>query len=253
MLDSWGALFPTASMAFVMVLTTIAGGTMRAFSGFGGGLLLAPVFSLYLPPQEVVAVVVLLNFMSTFQMLPSIWKTIDWPLVLRMVPAVLAGVPLGWLLLNWLDPLLVRRLVAGIVVALSLVLLSGWVYRGARGKLQDAVAGITSGVLTSIAGIGGPPFILYMLSAPGYSPVSFRTFFTVLFLFSQLLTMTLMVVSGEFGARQAGFFGVLLPIYMLATALGSYLFARALQRRAHQIKRISLLLLLAVGLIILVL
>ncbi len=252
MFDSLGTLFPTFSMALVMVVATILGATMRAFSGFGSGLLLAPVFSLYLEPTEVVAIVVLLNYLSTFQMLPEVWKHIDWPLIRRMVPAVLAGVPFGWLVLNWLDPMLVRRLVAGIVVVLSLVLLSGWVYQGARGKVQDAIAGVTSGVLTAIAGIGGLPFVLYMLSAKGYSPVAFRTFFTVVFLSSQTLALILIFVSGDFGMRQAAYIGVLLPIYLLATGLGSYLFARALKRQANQIKRISLILLLVVGVITLV-
>lgn len=49
--DLWVLLFPSVTMFAVMVLTTIAGGTMRAFAGFGGGLLLAPIFSLYLPPR----------------------------------------------------------------------------------------------------------------------------------------------------------------------------------------------------------
>jgi uncharacterized protein len=253
MFESWSALFPTASMAVMMVLAAVLGGTMRAFSGFGGGLLLAPVFSLYLPPQEVVALVVLLNFLSTFQMLPGIWKDIDWPLVWRMLPAALAGVPLGWWLLNGLDPHLVRRLVAVVVITLSAILLTGWVYKGTRGRLQDAVAGVTSGALTSIAGIGGPPFILYMLAAPGYSPASFRTFFTVFFLFTQTLALSLIFISGDFGAKQAAYLGILLPVYMLATALGTYLFLRALRDYAHQIKRISLWFLLAVGVVILVL
>lgn len=251
MFDSWGALFPTHAMLVVMVLATIAGGTMRAFSGFGGGLLLAPVFGLYLAPQDVVVVVLLLNYLSTFQMLPSIWKSIDWRLVWRMVPPTLAGVPLGWMMLNLLDPTVVRRLVALIVVLLAIVLLSGWVYKGRRGRIQDSVAGLASGALTSIAGIGGPPFILYMLSAPGYSPAAIRTFFTAFFLCSQTFALTLVLAAGYFGTKQAAYLGIFLPVYMLATALGSYLFVRALKNHAHRVKRISLWFLLLVGALIL--
>jgi uncharacterized membrane protein YfcA len=253
MFEYWSALFPSMTMLAVMLVATALGATMRAFSGFGSGLLLAPVLSLYLSPQDMLAVVVLINLIGTLQMLPGVWKEIDWPLIRRMVPAALFGVPLGWMVLTGLDPAAVRRLVAGIVVVLSLVLLSGWVYAGARGRLQDMIAGVSSGTLTGIAGIGGPPFILYMMSAPGYSPAAFRTFFTVYFAFTQAMVLIVLLFTGGLGVRQLVYTGTLLPLYMLATALGTYLFTLALQHKAHVIKRISLLLLLAVGVIILLL
>lgn len=240
-------------MLVVMLLTTAAGATMRAFSGFGSGLLLAPVLSLYLPPTDVVAIVVIINLLGTVQMLPGVWKDIDWQVVWRMVPPALVGVPLGWLLLNFLDPTAVRRLVSLVVIILALLLLSGWVYRGARGRLQDSVAGVSSGMLTGVAGIGGPPFILYMLSAPNYTPSSFRTFFTIYFAFAQTFTLAVLLINGALGPAQFAYAGTLVPVHVLATALGSYLFVKALKNRAHQIKRISLLLLLAVGVLVLLL
>jgi hypothetical protein len=250
MLEYWTALFPSALMLFVMVVTTVAGGTMRAFAGFGGGLLLAPVFSLYLPPADVVVVVILLNFASSLQLLLSMWKDVDWPLIWRMLPAALLGIPLGGLLLVGLDPLMIRRLVALVVIVLSIVLLTGWHYKGPRGRLQDGIAGVTSGVLTSIAGIGGPPFVLYMLSAKGFSPVAFRIFFTVFFAFTQIAALAMLLFKGAMQPTQFAYAGALLPLYILATALGSYLFAKALYSRADQIKRISLWCLLVVGLVI---
>jgi len=252
MIEYWSALFPSTQMLVVMLLTTAVGATMRAFSGFGSGLLLAPIFSLYLPPVDVVAIVVIINLLGTLQMLPAVWRDVDWHVIRRMVPPALVGVPIGWMLLNALDPSVVRRLVSFVVVVLSLLLLTGWVYKGARGRLQDSAAGISSGMLTGIAGIGGPPFILYMLSAPSYTPSSFRTFFTVYFAFAQCFTLLVLLFSGALGWSQLAYAGTLVPLHVLATALGSYLFVRALSNRGHQIKRISLLLLLAVGIIVLI-
>ncbi|AWB34597.1 sulfite exporter TauE/SafE family protein [Orrella marina] len=249
MIDMWEQLFPTFSMFLVMLLATIAAATMRAFSGFGAGLLLAPVLSLYLQPVDVVAVVVMLNFVSTFQMLPSMWKDIDWPLVWRMVPPALIGIPVGGVLLAGLDADLLRRIVAGVVVVLSLILLAGWHYKGARGRLQDTIAGVASGILTSIGGIGGPPFVLYMMSAKGFSPVAFRIFFTVFFAVTQIATLLMLLLKGSLRPTQFAYTGAFLPIYVLATAFGSYLFVRALATRADQIKRISLWFLLIVGVV----
>jgi len=249
--EYWNALFPSTSMLVVMLLATATAATMRAFSGFGNGLLLAPVFSLYLAPQDMVAVITIINLLGTLQMLPGVWRHIDWPFIWRMVPAALAGVPIGWLLLNAMDPAVVRRVVAVIVIVLSLVLLAGWTYRGTRGRWQELGAGVCSGVLTAIAGMGGPPFILYMLSAPNYSAVAFRTFLTVFFVFSQVLVLCVIVFTGVFSVNQLVYVGTLLPVHILATVLGSFLFVRALRGKAHRIKRICLLILLLVGLLVL--
>jgi uncharacterized membrane protein YfcA len=252
MLEIWSGLFPSTAMLVVMVITSAVGGTMRAFAGFGGGLLLAPVFSLYLSPQDVVVVIILLGFATTLQLLPSMWKDIDWPLIWRMVPPALVGVPIGGFILTGLDPTILRRLIALIVTVLALIMLTGWHYKGPRGRLQDIIAGVTSGILTSIAGIGGPPFVLYMLSAQGFSPVAFRIFFTVFFAFTQIMALAMLLVRGAIEPTQLAYVGTLMPVYLLATALGAYLFARALRTRADQIKRISLWLLLVVGAVTLV-
>jgi uncharacterized membrane protein YfcA len=169
-----------------------------------------------------------------------------------MVPPALVGVPIGGLILTGLDPTILRRLIALIVTVLALIMLTGWHYKGPRGRLQDIIAGVTSGILTSIAGIGGPPFVLYMLSAQGFSPVAFRIFFTVFFAFTQLMALAMLLVRGAIEPTQLAYVGTLMPVYLLATALGAYLFARALRTRADQIKRISLWLLLVVGAVTLV-
>ena len=155
MLDYWSALFPSTTMLVVMLAATATAATMRAFSGFGNGLLLAPVFSLYLSPHDMITVITIINLLGTLQMLPGVWRHIDWRQIFRMVPAALAGVPLGWLFLNSIDPEMVRRVVAVLVILLASLLLAGWSYRGARGKWQELSAGVCSGSLTAMAGMGG--------------------------------------------------------------------------------------------------
>jgi cytochrome c biogenesis protein CcdA len=61
--------------------------------------------------------------------------------------------------------------------------------------------------------------------------------------------VTLLLIQGAMQPYQFGYIGTLLPLYLMATALGAYLFAKALKNYANQIKRISLWLLLAVGVI----
>ena len=48
-----------------MCVTVLLAGTIRSFSGFGGGLVLAPFFSFFMSPADLVVVVLLLNFVVT--------------------------------------------------------------------------------------------------------------------------------------------------------------------------------------------
>lgn len=59
----------------------------------------------------------------------------------------------------------------------------------------------------------------------------------------------MLLLKGAMQPTQFAYVGALLPLYLLATALGAYLFTKALRNRADQIKRISLWFLLAVGVI----
>ncbi|MEN9590348.1 MAG: hypothetical protein RLZZ481_2134, partial [Pseudomonadota bacterium] len=155
--------------------------------------------------------------------------------------------PLGAWLIEWLDPTVTRRFIGVIVAGLAALMLIGWQYKGARGKIQDWFVGVTSGTLTAMAGVGGPPLVLYFLSDKTVSPVVLRSFFMMFFAFIQLSTMAVFLYKDLINTKQILYSISFMPVYFVSAMIGSYFFHRALQSSASLIKRLSLWFLLLVG------
>jgi uncharacterized membrane protein YfcA len=243
--ELWHQLFPSVTVFLWLSLAVLIAGTVRSFTGFGGGLVLAPLFSLFMAPADMV-VVLLLNFAISVQTLPQTWNTTNWKMVWSVSIPALLGIPLGVWLIEWLDPVVTRRFIGVIVAGLAAILLIGWQYNGARGRLQDWFVGLTSGALTAMAGVGGPPLVLYFLSDKTITPVVLRSFFMMFFAFIQLSTMVVFLYKDLINTKQMLYSASFMPVYFLSAMLGSYLFSRALHRAAL-IKRLSLWFLLVVG------
>ena len=139
-LDLWNQLFPSIPVFLMMCVVVLLAGTIRSFTGFGGGLVLAPLFSLFMTPADLVVVVLVLNFLTSVQSLPGTWRTTSWPLVWSMLIPSLVGVPLGVWMIEVLDPMVIRRVIGVVVAALAAILLVGWTYNGARGRLPATPA-----------------------------------------------------------------------------------------------------------------
>lgn len=246
-LDLWHQLFPSSMVFGLLCLAVLTAGTIRSFTGFGGGLVLAPLFSLFMTPADMVVVVLLLNMVTSLQSLPGCWKTTDWRLVFSLSVPALFGIPVGVMVIDWLDPGLIRRLIGLVVASLACIMLVGWKYDGPRGRIQNIMVGLSSGVLTAIAGVGGPPLVLYLLSDKAISPIVLRSFFMVYFAFAQVATLGFFLYKGAINAQQMVYTASFIPVYLLSTILGTWLFLRALRGSADLIKRLSLWFLLTVG------
>ena len=252
MIDFLHGLYPSLAVFAALALIVFLAGTIRAFTGFGSGLVMAPTFSYFMSPSDVVAVMVLLNFVTTIQMLPGIWKHINWKLVMSIsIPGVI-GVPIGIALIQWLDPLLIRKMISILVATLAILMLVGWQYQGIRDTKRDWAVGLFSGTLNGVAGVGGPPLVLYLIAAKDISPQVFRSFFMGYFAFIQIMTLTMMLLNGTLNMAQVAYTGSFLPVYILSTIVGTYLFNKALKNHAHLVKRVALWFLLCVGVVTLI-
>ncbi len=146
----------------------VASGLVRGFNGgAGANFITAPVVALFLGAREGVPIIILLNLISNIQVMPSALPHADWR---RMLPVGLAAMimtPLGAWALIGIDEDIMRRIVAGTSIILSLILLSGWRYRGPRGLPIRIGVGGMGGLITGSVSMGGPPVFLYLLSGPG--------------------------------------------------------------------------------------
>src|SRR5688572_10543858 len=103
-------------------------GFMRGITGFGGAMLMAPPLSILVGPVPAVVISLTLETAAAVVMFPDAWPRINKRLLLYLIIPAALTVPIGGYLLLTLDPVIARKLIAGVVVVCSLALLSGLRY-----------------------------------------------------------------------------------------------------------------------------
>src|SRR5690606_5554066 len=85
----------------IAALTVVGAGLMRGFAGFGSAMLMAPIFSILFGPAEMVAIVCMIELPVGMQLVPGVWRQVEWRFVGPMSAAAVLLMPLGgWLLLT---------------------------------------------------------------------------------------------------------------------------------------------------------
>ena len=138
-------------------------GLMRGFAGFGSGMLMAPFFIHLFGPVSTIILITVLEMVVTVQLLPSVYRHIDWSLVLPMGTAAALAMPAGTTLLLTLNPRTVSICIGVIIILFCLALIKGWRYRGHRPWSLTAGIGALSGILMALTSLGNPPVVLLSL------------------------------------------------------------------------------------------
>jgi uncharacterized membrane protein YfcA len=150
----------------------LVSGLVVGFAGFGGGLLMSPLFAVIFGPTEAVFLVMLASLVGGAQLIPQVRRRVAWQETIPVVVSGLVLLPLGSYLLLTVDPIMVRRTIGAIVFAFAVIMLTGWGYRGPRGPLVGSAMGAVAGVLAGIGAVSGPIFTLYFLSSSAPAAVS---------------------------------------------------------------------------------
>ncbi len=221
-----------------------AAGLMRGFAGVGSGMLMAPVFAILFGPVQTVATIILMEIVVTGQLLPGVRREIDWKVIGPMGAAAALLMPVGsWLLVS-LDPDLIARGIALVVVAFSVVLMAGWRYEGEKKLWATLGVGGLSGVLMASTSLGNPPVMAYLLSSRDAAATN-RANFTGYFAVTLVALIAMMAVAGLIGVDAIVTAAILLPVFMAGAWVGSRLFRRSSEALY---RRVALGLLLCVGL-----
>ena len=214
-----------SALDVLIVGLVLTAGLVRGITGFGGAMVMSPPLSLILGPVPAVAIALTLETVVAAIMLPEAWPRISRRILgFLAVPACLM-VPVGASLLVTLDPVLMRRLIAGMVVASSLALLAGLRYHGRPRASVSAALGGLAGFLLGATSVGAPPVTLYLLSGPDPMAVT-RANMIVFITLTSAIGVAMLVVSGAFTSalmRQA--LGLAVP-FLAAAWIGGRLFAR---------------------------
>jgi len=227
------------SSLIVTILGVLAASVLRGFTGFGFGLAAVPLLSLALPPAQVVPLVVTLQVVIGVLGLHAASKECDWRAVRLLTPGLLAGIPIGLVILTSLPPNPVR-LVIGLIIAASVVL----IHRGLRlppdpSRLAGFGIGLVSGIISGLASMGGPPVVVFLL-ALGHSAARMRATAIVYFMLSGCVSLVPMSLRGLITRDILIWTVASLPVLIAGSRLGTLAFQKAKPKHHRMVALVTL-------------
>ncbi|RON47739.1 sulfite exporter TauE/SafE family protein [Pseudomonas frederiksbergensis] len=152
------------------LLITFAGVFLICFmkGAFGGGFAIIgiPLLSLVMDPITagglLAPLFIAMDLFSLRYWKPSTWSKPDLKL---LVPGLIAGIGVGYLLFRVMD----HRAISIVMAAITLTFVGLWFKAGGEVRVQPrsspkaVAAGLTSGITTMVAHSGGPPLVIYLL------------------------------------------------------------------------------------------
>ena len=217
---------PPLGILLATIASAFMAGLARGFSGFGAAMIFIPLASATLGPRIASPVLLVVDYVTTFPMVPAAWRQAGRREVGVMAIGALVGGPMGAFLLAYADQTQLRWGVCVTALLMLAFLASGWRYRGVPSTPLSITVGGLSGLLSGAMQMGGPPIIAYWL---GGSSIASRvranivlffaatgTINAVVYIASRLLTVDILAIAL-----------IIAPAYAVGVWGGSRLFGRA--------------------------
>lgn len=209
-----------------LLLTVLVAGVARGLSGFGTGMIVAPVAGALYGPQMAIVIIVIMDSLPVLPVTLPALKHARWREVLPVAAGLFAMLPAGVLLLKSGDPVVLRWAISLAVLACAMTLWSGWTWRGPRNAAVAAGVGGIAGLLGGMASIPGPPVILYWL-ASGLPAALLRANLLTLFFLGEFLSIGNLWLAGLFERTPILLGMAAAPVYFVGLGLGARLYGLA--------------------------
>lgn len=205
----------------IAVAVALVAGTVSGLTGFGFVLVSVTPLLLLFAPATVVPVALMLNFLVSAVVAAEARGAVAWRTVLALLPPACAGLYLGALALRALDAPALKLVVSVVVAGFALLLLTGLRLPRAHSPWATAVAGLTSGALTTTTGLSGPP-IVALFAGREYAPQPFRASAAAFFLPLDLFGLAALIAQDGVHRAEWTLALTLAPAALLGTALGRH-------------------------------
>lgn len=219
-----------AAIAATLLIAFVKG----AFGG-GFGLVGIPVLSLTMDPITAGAIIaplfIPMDIVALRYYPPRTWSRPD---IKVLIPALVVGIGIGYLVLDLLDP----RHVAILIAAVSLYFAWVWFAGGQvvktipRNTWLAALAGTVSGITTMVAHSGAPPLAVYLLRL-GLSKEVYVGTNAIYFACGNVIKLWPWLILGNLSAASWTLIAICVPVAAAGVALGWRLHRRLDQRQVY--------------------
>ena len=233
--------FPTLDITLATILATLLlAGLVRGFSGFGTGMIAIPVLAAARDPVTAVVVIAIVDSLPQLPAALPVLRYARWREVVPLAAGAILLLPAGLTVLRHGDPLVLRWVICLCVLGGLAALASGWRYHGRRTVLLSGGVGAMAGFLGGIAGIPGPPPVLYWMASPEPQGV-IRANLLALFLVLEVATLANVLAGGMITPDRLALGIAGAPVYLAGILGGRALFPLA---SAATYRRLALLVIL---------
>jgi uncharacterized protein len=240
----------TASHWHLLALSSVAillAAIVRGFSGFGFSLLSITAISLLLPPKEIVPSIFLLEVAASINMIPSIWREIDWRSIRWLLLGYVIALPFGIFALSRFPEPPMQLAMSIFVFVTAVMMLRGFRLEKTPSAAATTITGAASGIFNGAFGIGGPPVVLFYFSTPAAAAVS-RASVIAFFLSTDVLGLGGHYYEGLITEQSFAQFLAWLPALLIGIWVGAHFF-----RRVNQVLFRRIVLVILMGLAVLTL
>ncbi|WP_157016486.1 sulfite exporter TauE/SafE family protein [Mesorhizobium xinjiangense] len=210
----------------ILIATVAIAGVARGLSGFGTGMIVAPVAAALYGPKAALVIIVIIDSIPTVPLTLPVMKIARWREVLPVAVGLALFLPFGIYILKNGDPTVLRWCICIAILVCAAGLWGGWRYDGPRGLPVSFGVGGIAGTLGGIASIPGPPVIFYWLAStlPG---AVVRANLLTLFLLGEFLSIGNLWAAGLF-ERSVVMLGIVAaPLYFVGLLGGWRLYGLA--------------------------
>jgi len=224
-------------------LAIFLAGLSYGLTGFGFALVATPLLVLFLPPRQVMPLVLLLSVLTGCVVLYDARRYVQPRRIWLLTLAGLLGTPLGtWLLVAC--PLHVLKGLIGLVtIGAAVALLLGLSHPIADERLACPPIGFLSGLLNGSTGMSGPPVILFFANQ-GVDKQICRANLTAYFMALNAFTVPSYLLAGLITRPVLAYTGLFVPALALGVLAGIRLVPHVPDR---PFRLLTLLIVLAAG------
>jgi hypothetical protein len=214
------------------LIILLAGAVVAAFvsglSGFAFGLVSLSFWIWRFPLAELAAMVVFGSLVSQITAIPSVLRNLEPKLLLPFIVGAVPGLPIGTVLIAYVDVGLFRLGVGLLLVGFALFqLLLGPRLRlhPGGGFMADAAIGGIGGVMGGLAGLSGVAPAIWAV-VRGWAKDRQRALFLIFNTFCHVAAMIGLAVAGYLTAATLERFAILLPGLIAGAWLGTLAYGR---------------------------
>ena len=141
----------------IFLFIVYAGGVISSTFGIGGALIIIPLSALLLPIKKAIVILTVFFLVNDISKSVVFRKYIDWRAVLLLWMGAIPGVILGAYSLVIASPVVVERILGGIILAYVINSFFGLTKRLRLSNSAIIIGGLAYGFFSGIIGTGGGP------------------------------------------------------------------------------------------------